>query len=238
MAGLLRNITSLQDLEQRTAEAVDSNFLLYGALFIFLMQAGFGMLEVGAVRVKNTRNILLKNLLDTCIGACVWWVLGYTLAYGGEGAFVGTPSAPAYSAGEPGADAAFVEPGKNWLHQFMYASASATIVSGAVAERTTPYAYAAYSCVFMALIYPFIVHWAWSTHGWLSPKNDGAFLGGMIDFAGGGVVHLTGGTVALVRPPARPLPRCARPVAGVCGGLGSWAWGSGCGAGQLRGSSG
>ena len=76
MAGLLRNITSLQDLEQRTAEAVDSNFLLYGALFIFLMQAGFGMLEVGAVRVKNTRNILLKNLLDTCIGACVWWVLG------------------------------------------------------------------------------------------------------------------------------------------------------------------
>ena len=85
-----------------------------------------------------------------------------------------------------------------WFQSCIYATTSVTIVSGAIAERSSPMGYMCHSCITAGLIYPVVVHWVWSDSGWLSVSNPSSFLGGLEDFAGGGVVHLLGGVVALV----------------------------------------
>ena len=167
---------------------------------VFFMQAGFGVLEAGSVRIKNTRNILLKNLLDACVGALIWWAWGYGAAYqksGSANAFIGTPNDAHMAKGwagenesENGADFA------SWWFQYVFAAAAATIVSGAMAERAQLGAYIVYTTVITGLIYPVVVHWMWDKNGWISPFNPDSFLGGAVDFAGSGVVHMTGGCAA------------------------------------------
>ena len=163
------------------------------------------MLEAGCVSARSTQNILIKNLLDTSIGAMVWWAAGHAIAYAGSNPFIGTAN--------EGMDAFFVAnqeqadlaPGDGtsahwwaaWFFQFTYASVAATIVSGAVAERAELAAYLVYSSIITLLIYPVVVHWVWSPVGWLNMTNSAAVSGGTIDLAGSGVVHLTGGVAAL-----------------------------------------
>eukprot|EP00958_Prasinococcus_capsulatus_P025279 scaffold4189_cov378-Prasinococcus_capsulatus_cf.AAC.18 len=172
-------------------ETNDTSFVLFSAYLVFFMQCGFAMLCAGSVQAKNTMNILLKNVLDACAGAIAFYLLGYGFAYGrppsgNEGnKFIGS------------GEFALVDMHSgwhSWLFQWAFAAAAATIVSGSVAERTQFGAYLIYSMFLTGFAYPVVVHWVWSTDGWLSAFRDDP-LGdvGMIDFAGSGVVHMVSG---------------------------------------------
>ena len=184
--------------EERLADiilAVDTFWFLFGAFVVFFMQAGFAMVEAGFVRSKNTTNILMKNVLDACIGGLLFWAVGWGLAYGvsGDGAnglfgnghfFLKAFPNDGYAA---------------WIFQFAFAATAATIVSGAMAERTKFGAYLIYTAFISGLIYPVVVHWGWDGAGWLSAfADDPIGTNGYIDFAGSGIVHAVGGTAGLV----------------------------------------
>ena len=167
-------------------ETLDKAILVFAAALVFFMQAGFAFLGAGLIRSKNTVNYMTKSFLDFCIASLGFWAFGYALMFGGgaatgyiglEGFFLANFS-----------DGDLV----NWLFQMVFAGTAATIIAGAMAERTKIDAYFAYSFVVGALIYPIYGHWAWSDDGWLA--NLGA---GMADYAGSGVVHMIGGMVAL-----------------------------------------
>ena len=168
------------------------------------------MLEAGVVTARSTQNILLKNLLDTSLGGIVWWAAGHAIAYGHGNSFIGTvgESNLFFSISQEMTDSAAGDsilegsgtPAKTfalWWFQFTFASVAATIVSGAVAERANLLAYLTYSTMITLLVYPVVAHWVWSTSGWLNLQNPDAVFGGVIDFAGSGVVHVTGGVAAL-----------------------------------------
>eukprot|EP00903_Cladosiphon_okamuranus_P016044 g14814.t1 len=172
------------------------------------MQTGFAMLEVGSVSVRNTKNILIKNIGDAAMGAVFWWLLGYGVAFGeSSGRFIGT-NGYALKGSVFEADDGTLTNGSAyafWLFQWAFAATAATIVSGAVAERVSFNAYILYSIVLTSFIYPVVVHWGWAG-GWASAWFDTSdpemttellFDCGVIDFAGSGVVHMTGGVAAL-----------------------------------------
>merc|ERR550537_938271 len=151
-------------------------FSLHGAYLVFFMQAGFALLEAGCVRAKNTKNILLKNVLDACMGAIIWWAFGWPLAYGSndiegfKGLMGGQFEDDYYGGGffmnqQDQADSGIYA---SWMFQWAFAATAATIVSGAVAERCSIPAYACYTTVLTAFVYPVAVHVGWSTEGFLS----------------------------------------------------------------------
>ena len=168
------------------------------------------MLEVGSVQLKNTKNILIKNVFDASIAAIFWWFFGYGIAVGddnfpktGNNGFLGKSGY--FYEGNSGSPLTMSADGKTyakafWLFQWAFAGAAATIVSGAVAERCKFGAYVCYSCVITGFIYPVCVHMGWDGSGKLSPWRSSKLVGGcgVIDFAGSGVVHMTGGVAALV----------------------------------------
>jgi Amt family ammonium transporter len=179
-----------------TVSGLDTFFLLFSATFVFLMQAGFAMLCAGSVRQKNVKNIMLKNILDACGGALGFWSVGYAFAYGGVSSdkkgFIGDQGF--FLAGIT--DAAGLI---SWFFQFAFAATAATIVAGTVAERCKMEAYLCYSLMLTGFVYPVIVYSIWGSSGFLSAWNDNPPFGcGMHDFAGSGVVHLTGGITALI----------------------------------------
>ncbi len=163
--------------------------LLCGALVIF-MQAGFAMVEAGLTRAKNAAHMMLKNLLDFVVGATGFAVIGYHIAFSGSGylGFDWLWGGPLDAA--PGASNLTMP--VHFFFNMGFAAAAATIVSGAVAERVKFKAYFIYAIGISTLVYPIVVSWVWGG-GWLS-KMDTPF----IDFAGGTVVHVTGGIAALV----------------------------------------
>uniref|UniRef100_A0A7S3DLT4 Ammonium transporter n=1 Tax=Palpitomonas bilix TaxID=652834 RepID=A0A7S3DLT4_9EUKA len=174
-----------------TSTSPTAFWLLLGGVLVFFMQAGFAMLEVGSVRAKNAINIALKNTIDVSLGGLAFWIMGWALAYGdanGNG-FIG--GSEFFLIGQK--DFAL------WLFQFAFAATAATIVSGAVAERTRFRSYLVYTFLITGFIYPVVVHWVWSSTGFLSAFNSNGhqIANGMIDFAGSGVVHMTGGVAAL-----------------------------------------
>ena len=172
-----------------TYSAVNTIWVLVGAALVFFMQAGFAMCEAGFTRAKNTGNILMKNLMDFCIGTPVFWLVGFGLMFGGSGAFIGgfDPLVLGdYSSMLPSGVplAAFL------IFQTVFCATAATIVSGAMAERTKFVSYCIYSLMISLVIYPISGHWVWGG-GWLSQL-------GFHDFAGSTAVHMVGGTAALV----------------------------------------
>jgi len=190
---------------------MNAGWLVICGAMVFFMQAGFAMLEAGIVQPKNITNILFKNMMDACLAAICFWLLGYGFAYGEDRAgFIGGSNfalSDSYSnSGGAGSDGY-----ESWFFQWAFAGAAATIVAGAVAERTKIEAYFIYTIVLTTLIYPVVVHWGWGT-GWLSawgayPNSQGVARpifqyngnsNGMIDFAGSGIVHMVGGFSALV----------------------------------------
>jgi Amt family ammonium transporter len=156
------------------------------------MQAGFAMICAGAVRRKNLQNTMLKNLLDACGASVAFYSVGYALAFGdgsNPNGFIGTTNF--FLSGVD--DVAF------WLFQYAFSAASATIVAGTLAERCQMGAYFYYTIFLSGFVYPIIVHAVWSPYGFLSSGNVDPLLGvGVVDIAGGGVVHITGGVTALV----------------------------------------
>ena len=166
----------------------DTIWVLLAAALVFLMQAGFAMVETGFTRAKNAGNIIMKNLMDFSIGTVVFWIMGFGIMFGagtglfgtfdffaqGNYSFLGL-SVPTY---------AFL------IFQTVFAATAATIVSGAMAERTKFISYVVYSLMLSALIYPISGHWIWGG-GWLAGL-------GFHDFAGSTAVHMVGGVAAMI----------------------------------------
>ena len=171
----------------------DTLLVLVAAFLVFFMQAGFAMVESGFTRAKNAVNILMKNLMDFSMGSIAYWAIGFAIMFGTGSAFMGTSGwfVPADSTAFASLEWSSVPTHAAWLFQLVFAATAATIVSGAMAERTQFKSYLIYSVFITGIIYPIVGHWIWGG-GWLA--NFGA---GMLDFAGSTVVHSTGGWLAL-----------------------------------------
>eukprot|EP00737_Agarophyton_chilense_P002620 gb/GEZJ01002998.1/.p1 GENE.gb/GEZJ01002998.1/~~gb/GEZJ01002998.1/.p1 ORF type:complete len:469 (+),score=70.78 gb/GEZJ01002998.1/:1025-2431(+) len=170
--------------------ALNNMFVLFSGYLVFLMQCGFAMLTAGSIRSKNVKNVLIKNILDACVGALAYYLFGWAFAYGPGGSAQGFIGAGQFALSSY--DGAAFEDFTGWFFQWAFAATAATIVSGSVAERTSFYAYIGYAFFLTAFVYPVVSHWVWGG-GFLS-----SFLGnGMIDFAGCSVVHMVGGFAGL-----------------------------------------
>ena len=159
-------------------------WFLMGAALVFWMQAGFAMVEAGFTRAKNTGNIIMKNLMDFCIGTCVFILIGFGLLLGED--MVGLIGKPGFDIFTSYADFDW----SNFVFNLVFCATTATIVSGAMAERTKFLSYCVYSAVISALIYPIEAHWIWGG-GWLAQI-------GFHDFAGSCAIHMVGGVSALI----------------------------------------
>jgi len=173
------------------------SFLLVGCGgMIFFMQTGFAMMCAGSVRLKNVQNTMLKNLLDACGAALAFYFVGYAFAFGGDLANPDASSRKTFIGYED-----FVSVGPSsafWFFEYTFSATSVTIVAGTLAERCQMTSYLFYSVLLAGFIYPVVAHSVWSESGFLSRTNDNPFMNqGVIDFAGGGVVHLNGGLTAL-----------------------------------------
>ena len=165
----------------------DSLWYIVGAVLVFFMQAGFAMVETGFTRAKNAGNIIMKNLMDFSVGTIAFLVLGFGLMCGEDalGGFLGIPTLGMFSlSGFDEVDWA------NFFFQLVFCATAATIVSGAMAERTKFSAYIIYSLFISLVIYPIEAHWVWGG-GWLSQM-------GYFDWAGSTVIHMVGGVMALI----------------------------------------
>lgn len=179
------DVKAITDLIQESVGSqVFSVWFLIGAALVFWMQAGFAMVEAGFTRAKNTGNIIMKNLMDFCIGTVVFIVIGFSFLLGED--LLGF-------IGKPGFDIFTSYADFNWssfVFNLVFCATTATIVSGAMAERTKFLSYCVYSAVISALIYPIEAHWIWGG-GWLSQI-------GFHDFAGSCAIHMVGGISALI----------------------------------------
>lgn len=166
--------------------SVDTIWVLIGAFLVFSMQPGFAMVETGFTRAKNAGNIVMKNVMDMCLGSIVFWIIGFGLMFGHDiSGFIGTPDF--FVSGDYGASYPSTV---YFIFQTMFCATAATIVSGAMAERTNFLVYCIYSLIISAFVYPISGHWIWGG-GWLSQM-------GFHDFAGSTAVHLVGGVASLV----------------------------------------
>jgi len=202
----MANVTEAADKTfKNLVHDINQHWMIYAGSIVFLMQAGFSLLEAGSVSAKNSTNILFKNLLDAAIAAVCFFAWGYAFAYGKpshpesapKSSFIGTSNF--FLSEEKGDNY------RSFFFQWAFAATAATIVSGAVAERIKIQAYFLYSLVITSIIYPVVVHWVWSDHGFMCNWNPDVATNpvvpnsvNLIDFAGSGVVHLTGGVCALI----------------------------------------
>jgi Amt family ammonium transporter len=171
--------------------AIDTGWTLIAAILVMFMQAGFAMLTAGFSRSKNACNMLMKNLMDFCFGTIAYWAVGFGLMFGAGNLLFGQSGFFLIDSGNTFASLSWsrVPLEAKYFFQLVFCATAATIVAGAMAERTKFIAYVFYSIVITAIIYPIVGHWIWGG-GWLAEI-------GMFDFAGSTVVHSTGGWLAL-----------------------------------------
>lgn len=175
----------LDTISSAVTSEVFAVWFLIGAALVFFMQAGFAMVETGFTRAKNAANIIMKNLMDFCIGVPMFILIGFGLLLGEDVAgLIGKPGFDIFTAYENFDWSAFV-------FNMVFCATTATIVSGAMAERTKFLSYCIYSGVISALIYPIEAHWIWNSDGWLAQL-------GFHDFAGSCAIHMVGGISALI----------------------------------------
>ncbi len=174
---------SIDDVNQKMKDLIDLVWLFVVVIMIFNMQMGFILLEVGVSRKKHSRNVLLKNIIDTLVCTLGFWLLGYSLSINAQGGFMG--SGLAFNQ----------EHEKNyyikWLINFSFCNTSSTIVSGCVAERMHNDTYLVYSLLICCFIYPVVASWVWGG-GWLMELE-------YQDYAGSSVVHMIGGFAGLIQ---------------------------------------
>ncbi len=178
--------------------SVDTVWMLLAAMLVFFMQPGFALCEAGFTRSKNTANILFKNFVDFMVGSVLFWFVGFGFMFGNDGAgFIGMPNF---------GDLSFYSgtlPTEGFLiFETVFCATSATIVSGAMAERTKFSMYCVYSFLISLIIYPVEGHWTWGG-GWLCNSDAGSFMmrtfgTAFHDFAGSAIVHSVGGVLALI----------------------------------------
>ena len=175
-------------MEQQIIDFINENmfgiWFLIGAALVFWMQAGFAMVETGFTRAKNAGNIIMKNLMDFCIGTVMFILIGFSLLLGED--FLGFIGKPGFDIFTSYSNFDF----SNFVFNLVFCATTATIVSGAMAERTKFLSYCIYSVVISALIYPIEAHWIWGG-GWLAQL-------GFHDFAGSCAIHMVGGISALI----------------------------------------
>lgn len=180
-------------MTQEILQAINDNifavWLLIGVILIFWMQAGFAMVEAGFTRAKNSGNIIMKNLMDFCIGTVMWFLIGASLmlpAAEGETDILGIMGTPGFGVFTDYANFSF----SGFVFNLVFCATTATIVSGAMAERTKFLTYCIYSAVISGIIYPIEAHWTWG----------GGFLAnmGFHDYAGSNCIHMVGGICALI----------------------------------------
>jgi Amt family ammonium transporter len=180
-----------EDVLNSLQVTLDNVWILVAALLVLFMQAGFALVEAGLTRAKNVANVMMKNLMDLCFGALAFFAVGFAIAFGGGfegiGRFVGGGG---WFLGDGAFTYGNLTPFTFFIFQVAFAATAATIVSGAMAERTQFKSYIAYSIVISALIYPIVVRWQWGG-GWLYQLSTPFH-----DFAGSSIVHLTGGVAA------------------------------------------
>ncbi|MBQ3690120.1 MAG: ammonium transporter [Bacteroidales bacterium] len=177
--------TSVLDTVASEVSAVDTVWVLIAAMLVFFMQPGFALVEAGLTRAKNTANILMKNFVDFSVGSVLYWLLGFSIMFG-TGSFLGWDGFGITGVENPCGN---LPKECYFIFQTVFCATAATIVSGAMAERTKFSMYLLYSLVISAVIYPVQGHWSWGG-GWLSEL-------GFHDFAGSAVVHSCGGFIAL-----------------------------------------
>jgi len=161
-------------------------WVMIAAFMVFLMQAGFGMLEAGLIRTKNTCNILMNNFLDFCMASLGFFMFGYAIMFGSGNAFMGLKGWFLIGAESDGHLPLYAY----WFFHAVFVGAAATIVAGGIAERMKFKAYLIYSFLISATVYPLVGHWIWGG-GWLAKL-------GFTDFAGSTVVHVVGGSAAFI----------------------------------------
>lgn len=186
----MTDVVSAEETADATAQlqqSLDTVWVLIAAFLVFFMQAGFGMVEAGFIRAKNTCNILTKNFLDFCMASLGFFLVGYALMFGDGNGFLGTKGWLLMGLDERVGNLPLFA---FWLFQAAFCGAAATIVAGGMAERMNFKAYLIYSFLISAFVYPVIGHWVWGG-GWLAGM-------GFMDFAGSTVVHTTGGMAALI----------------------------------------
>ena len=183
----VENITAL--IKETVASEVFGVWFLIGAALVFFMQAGFAMVETGFTRAKNAGNIIMKNLMDFCIGTVVFILLGFSLMMAEDYVFslVGIPNLNIFSD-----FGGFIrENASSFVFNLVFCATAATIVSGAMAERTKFISYCIYSAVISLFVYPIEAGWIWNSQGWLAQL-------GFHDFAGSAAIHAVGGVTALI----------------------------------------
>ena len=179
-------MTELETVLQSANDTIFSVWFLMGAALVFFMQAGFAMVETGFTRAKNAGNIIMKNLMDFCIGTVVFSILGFALMMSEDyvmGIF-GVPNMKLFT------DFSNF-PMSSFVFNLVFCATAATIVSGAMAERTKFSAYCVYSGIISLVVYPIEAGWVWNPQGWLAKM-------GFIDFAGSAAIHSVGGVSALI----------------------------------------
>ncbi len=193
----------IAEMTNYSTEATFAVWFLIGAALVFFMQCGFAMVETGFTRAKNAGNIIMKNLMDFCIGTLVFMLLGYSLLMGQEalGYFMGKPTMGLFTNFDE-----FVSSGEasNFVFNLVFCATAATIVSGAMAERTRFASYCVYSALISLVVYPIEAGWIWGG-GWLASfssltglvTSSGTAVN-FIDFAGSAAIHSVGGTAALI----------------------------------------
>lgn len=191
-----------------TQDSLDSAWLVLCGALVMFMHGGFAMLETGSCRAKNASNVLMKNLINVCVGTLGWWIFGYGFAYGKDIADTEEEDGNGFIGLNHFAGTGFMKSDENgvinpspdgvnqplaWFFQWAFCTAAATIVSGGVAERVKSPTFGLFAFCMTSFIYPPVVAWTWG-YGWISDLFDVGFM----DFAGSGIVHLTGGVAALV----------------------------------------
>ena len=168
------------------ADSIWGVWFLMGAALVFFMQCGFAMVETGFTRAKNAGNIIMKNLMDFCIGTPMFMLIGFTLMMSENYLFgvIGKPDLQLFTNYKN-------FPWSSFVFNLVFCATAATIVSGAMAERTKFSAYCIYSAVISAIVYPIEAGWVWNSNGWLAQM-------GFIDFAGSAAIHTVGGVAALI----------------------------------------
>ena len=178
----------MTDLLSAASETTFSVWFLIGAVLVFFMQCGFAMVETGFTRAKNAGNIIMKNLMDFCIGTVMFIIIGYALMCGEDyiAGFIGLPNLGIFTHYD-------TFDWSNFVFNLVFCATSATIVSGAMAERTKFSAYCIYSAVISAVIYPIEAGWIWNAggNGWLQALS-------FHDYAGSCAIHMVGGIAALI----------------------------------------
>ena len=182
-------LTAGQEDAAAVQAVLDNIWVLIAAVLVIFMQAGFALVEAGLTRAKSVSNIMAKNLMDFCVGVLAFFFIGFALAFGEGNSFIGTSG---WFLDEGTYDFGTLTIPTFFIFQVAFAATAATIVSGAMAERTKFKSYFVYSFLLTAIVYPIVVHWTWGG-GWLNDVGAGYH-----DFAGSGIVHMVGGVAALV----------------------------------------